>query len=83
MIQIKCDRCLNVLCSSDTIKQIDDCGPQYININIRVEDVKYVRRSLCVDCLYSFFKDFLEEDPNDVLNDNKKEDEDNDTSRNT
>lgn len=83
MIQIKCDRCLNVLCSSDTIKQIDDIGPQYINITIRVGDGKYVRRSLCGDCLYLFFKNFLEEDPDDVLNDNEKEDEDNDKSRNT
>lgn len=74
MIQIRCDRCLNVLCAADTIKQIDDSGPQYINFNIRVGDVKYVRRSLCRDCLYSFFKDFLkEEDPDDVLNDNEKE----------
>ena len=45
--------------------------------------LKYVRRSLCKDCLYLFFKNFLEEDPDDVLHDNEKEDEDNDTSRNT
>lgn len=83
MIQIKCDRCLNVLCSSDTINKISESGPQYININIRVGDGKYVRRSLCEDCLYLFFKNFLEEDPDDVLHDNEKEDEDNDTSRNT
>ena len=83
MIQIKCDRCLNVLCVADTIKQIDESGPQYINFSIHVGDNKYVRRSLCRDCLYSFFKDFLKEEPYDALHDNKKEDEDNDTSGNT
>lgn len=83
MIQIKCDRCLNVLCSADTIKDISERGPQYINFSIHVGDNKYVRRSLCEDCLYLFFKNFLEEDPDDVLHDNKKEDEEDDTSRNT
>ena len=83
MIQIKCDRCLNVLCTSDSINQIGVHGPQYINISIHVGDGKYVRRSLCRDCLYLFFKNFLEENPDDVLYDNEKEDKDNDTCRNT
>lgn len=78
MIQIKCDRCLNALCTTDSINQVGVYGPQYINFNIHVGGGKYVRRSLCGDCLYLFFKDFLKEDPDDVLHDNEKEDEDND-----
>lgn len=83
MIQIRCDRCECVLCATDSINKVGEHGSQYINFNIRVGDGNYVRRSLCRDCLYSFFEDFLREDTDYIFHDNEKEDEDNDTSRNT